>query len=97
MPFGRIWTPSADSAAQITLSDDIEVNGQRLAAGSYAIWTIPGDREWTVIFSDVAHVFHLLYPDGHDVLRVQATPQLGEHVETLTFALPLADADSARL
>ena len=41
VPWGRIWTPSADSAARITLSTPIEVNGSRLAAGTYSIWTIP--------------------------------------------------------
>src|SRR5687768_9292177 len=73
VPFGRIWTPSADSAAQITVSDDVEVNGQRLKAGSYAIWAIPDAAEWTVVFSDLAHVFHLRYPGPErDVLRVPA-------------------------
>jgi hypothetical protein len=97
VPFGRVWTPSADSAARITLSKDVEVNGQALAAGSYSIWAIPGADEWTVIFNRVAEVFHLSYPTGRDVLRVPATPTTGEHVETLTFAFPVADADSAQV
>jgi hypothetical protein len=97
VPFGRVWTPSADSAARFTISNDVEVNGQPLAAGSYAIWAIPGAEEWTVIFSGVPKVFHLSYPAGRDVLRLQAVPTTGEHVETLTFAVPLADADSAEV
>ena len=97
VPFGRVWTPSADSAARLTISSDIEVNGQPLAAGRYAIWAIPGAEEWTVIFSGRAEVFHLSYPAGEDVLRVQSRPTTGEHVETLTFAVPLADADSAEV
>jgi DUF2911 family protein len=97
VPFGRVWTPSADSAARITLSRDVEVNGQTLAAGSYSIWAIPGADVWTVIFNSVAQVFHLSYPSGRDVLRLEAVPTTGEHVETLTFAVPLADADSAEV
>ena len=98
VPYGRIWTPSADSAALITVSDDVEVNGQRLAAGSYAIWAIPDAAEWTLIFSDLARVFHLRYPGAErDVLRVQARTETGEHVEALSFQVPLADADSAHL
>src|SRR5262249_57419522 len=31
VPWGRDWTPSADSAARVTLSEPIEVNGSRLA------------------------------------------------------------------
>jgi hypothetical protein len=97
VPFGRVWTPSADSAARITLSNDVQVNGEALAAGSYSIWAIPGAEEWTLIFNQVPQVFHLNYPSGRDVLRLQATPTTGEHVETLTFAVPLADADSAQV
>ncbi|MSR36980.1 MAG: DUF2911 domain-containing protein [Gemmatimonadetes bacterium] len=48
------------------------------------------------MFNAVPHVFHLSYPSGSDVLRVQATPGTGEHMETITFAVPIADADSAQ-
>ena len=95
VPFNQIWTPSADSAATFTVSGPVEVNGKELPAGSYGLWAIPGEREWTVIFSRVAHVFHLDYPRNRDALRVQAAPTTGEQVETLTFAVPVADADSA--
>jgi hypothetical protein len=97
VPFGRVWTPSADTAARITLSEALEVNGAKLAAGSYSIWAIPDSASWTVIFNSVPSVFHLRYPEGRDVLRVQAVPARGDHVEALMFAFPMVDADSARL
>ena len=97
VPFGRVWTPSADTAARITLSAALEVNGAKLAAGSYSVWAIPDSSAWTVIFNSVASVFHLRYPEGRDVLRVQAVPTRGDHVETLMFTFPMVDADSARL
>lgn len=97
VPWGRIWTPSADSAAVLTVSNPITVNGERLPAGSYGIWTIPDSASWTVIFSGRPAAFHLRYPDGQDVLRVQAKPVKGEYVETLLFDFPMVDADSARL
>ena len=97
VPWGRIWTPSADTAARIALSGPIEVNGSKLAAGTYSIWTIPDSTSWTIVFSSVPEVFHLRYPDGRDVLRVQSKPGRGDHVETLMFAFPMVDADSARL
>jgi hypothetical protein len=97
VPWGRVWTPSADSAAMLTTSAPIVVNGSTLPAGRYSVWTIPGEREWTVIFNAVAHAFHLRYPEGRDVLRVRAIPTSGEQVETLAFDFPLVDADSATL
>src|SRR5215211_50607 len=32
VPWGKIWTPSADSAARVTLSEAVEINGSKLAA-----------------------------------------------------------------
>ena len=96
VPFGRVWSPSADTAAVLTISGPLEVNGQPLAAGTYSIWTIPDRDSWTIIFSSIAPQFHMRYPGG-DVLRVTATPIAGEHMETLSFYFPMVDADSARL
>ena len=97
VPWGRVWTPSADSAARFTTSGPLQVNGAELPAGSYSVWAIPDSSSWTIVFNSVAEVFHLRYPDGRDVLRVRATPTSGEHVESLMFAFPMVDADSARL
>jgi hypothetical protein len=97
VPWGNIWTPGADTATRITVSGPVSINGSRLAAGTYSVWAIPDSTSWTFIFNDVAEAFHLRYPAGHDVLRVHATPARGEHVETLSFEFPLADADSAVL
>ena len=95
--WGRVWTPSADTAARFTTSAPLQVNGSELPAGSYSVWAIPDSASWTIIFNSVPEVFHLRYPDGHDALRVKATPASGEHVETLMFTFPIVDADSARL
>ena len=97
VPWSRIWTPSADSAALFTTSADLEVNGSSLRAGSYAIWMIPERETWTVIFTSKP-AFHLTLPARSDeVLRVTARSQQGDHMETLGFYFPMADADSAIL
>jgi Protein of unknown function (DUF2911) len=95
--WGRVWTPSADTAARLTTSGPLQINGSELPAGSYSVWAIPDSSSWTIVFNSVPEVFHLRYPEGRDVLRVRATPGTGEHVETLMFAFPVVDADSARL
>lgn len=97
VPWSRIWTPSADSAALFTSSVDLDVNGSALRAGTYAIWMIPERETWTIIFSSKP-AFHLTLPSqGDEVLRVTAKSQQGEHMETLGFYFPMADADSATL
>jgi hypothetical protein len=97
VPFDKVWSPSADSAAVFTISTPITVNGSALAAGTYTIWTIPGASEWTVMFSSVHPVHHMFYPEGKDVLRVRAVPRSGDYLESLTFDFPIVDADSAEM
>ncbi len=45
VPFDKVWSPSADSAAVFTISNAITVNGAGLPAGAYTIWAIPGESE----------------------------------------------------
>ena len=97
VPFGKVWSPSADSAAVFTTSKMLTVNGAALPAGSYTIWTIPGEREWTVMFSTERPVPHLFYPQGKDALRVTTASRSGDQVETLAIYFPMVDADSAEM
>ena len=48
VPFDSVWSPSADTAATFTTSTRITVNGAPLAAGTYSIFAIPGQSDWTV-------------------------------------------------
>ena len=97
VPWGRIWNPGANEATSITLSTNVKVNGQALAAGTYTIWAEPQPDKWTIIFSGATNVWHTPYRSGKEVLRVQATPRTGSHMETLAFYFPFVDAKKAEL
>jgi hypothetical protein len=97
VPWGRVWSPSSDTAAVFTVTGPVRVNGERLAAGTYSLWTIPDSASWTVIFTTAHPTFHTRYREGGDALRVRAVPRTGEHAETLAFYFPMVDADSAQL
>lgn len=96
VPWNRLWSPSADSTARITLSSPVTVNGTQLPAGTYGVWATPDSLSWTVVFNAKAFTHHLRHPGGPEI-SVRATPQRGEHVETLLFSFPMVDADSATL
>jgi Protein of unknown function (DUF2911) len=97
VPFDRVWSPSADTAAIFSTTTALTVQGSRLPAGRYSVWAIPGPSMWTVIFSSRVPVFHLRYRQADDVLRLRIAPRAGEHMETLGFYFPMVDADSAVL
>ena len=50
VPFGELWRTGANENTKITFSDDVTVGGAKLAAGSYAIYSKPGNDQWEVIF-----------------------------------------------
>ena len=99
VPWGRTWTPGADTATSIALSTPVQVEGQLLPQGSYSIWMIPDSTgPWTVIFSKATPVFHVPYPgESHDQLRLQVTPQQGPHMESLLWYFPNVDGPDATL
>lgn len=98
VPWGHVWTPSADSAALFSTSTKLTVAGSRLPAGKYAVWMIPEREDWSVIFTSAQPVFHLRLPELKDeVLRVKVKSRSAEHMETLGFYFPMVDADSAVL
>lgn len=97
VPWGRPWTPGADTATSITFSNAVRVNGQPLGAGTYSVWMIPAEGPWTVIFSRAHPVWHLPYPQGSDVLRVESTPRTATYMELLTFYFPDVDGLTGEL
>src|SRR5438309_9413755 len=74
VPWGRIWTPSADSAARMTLSEAMEINGGRFEGGGSGIGRIPDSMAGRSSFNGVRPVFHLGYQEGVVAARVRAIP-----------------------
>lgn len=55
VPFGKIWRTGANAATKITVGDDIKINGTPVAAGTYALYTIPNAAEWEILlYKDLA-------------------------------------------
>lgn len=75
VPFGKIWRTGANMATKITFSDDVKIGGKPLKAGTYALFTIPGEKEWTVIFNTNANQAGASnYKESEDALRVVVAP-----------------------
>ena len=87
VPYGKVWRTGADEATTITFSADVEIGGETLAAGTYSLYTEPGENEWTVIFNEVAEQWGTRYDAGQDALRVTATPKAVDHVEAMDFEI----------
>lgn len=74
-PNGHVWRAGANEATRFTVSDDVLVNGQKLAAGAYSLHMIPGKEEFTVIFNKTADQWgSFRYDAKQDALRVKTKP-----------------------
>jgi len=71
-PYGKVWRTGANEATTFSVSKDVTVNGETLAAGKYSLFTIPNDGEWTVIFNKNADQWGAYsYDDKQDALRIK--------------------------
>ncbi|XMO85256.1 DUF2911 domain-containing protein [Algibacter sp. AS12] len=72
-PNGEVWRTGANEAADITIYRDMKIGGKSIAAGTYSLFTIPGDKEWTIILNKDVNVWgSYSYKEANDVLRVKA-------------------------
>jgi hypothetical protein len=87
VPYGKIWRTGANEATTVEVSRDCKVGGGFLKAGKYALFTIPGADEWTIIFNSVPDQWGAYkYDESKDALRFKVKPeQAKELAERLEF------------
>ncbi|WP_373941926.1 DUF2911 domain-containing protein [Polaribacter sejongensis] len=62
---------SANEASEITFFKDVLFGGESVKSGTYTLFSVPGDKEWTLILSNVRNVWgHYTYDEKDDVIRV---------------------------
>jgi tetratricopeptide (TPR) repeat protein len=80
------WRAGANENTVFTVSHDVQVEGQPLPAGAYGLHMIPGQDEWTAVFSKNSASWGSYYYDAkEDALRVKVKPSKAEYNEWLTY------------
>lgn len=97
VPYDKVWRTGANEATTIKFSDDVWINGQKLAKGTYSLHTIPTTGDWTIIFNKVADQWgSYSYDPTQDALRVTAKPETAGFREWMTFEVPEMTTDTAK-
>ncbi len=74
-PYGQVWRTGANNVTKITFAENVKINGRDLAAGTYALLSIPDPDEWTIIFNTKLDMWGSNgYSEENDVLRVKVKP-----------------------
>ncbi|MCZ2444286.1 MAG: DUF2911 domain-containing protein [Flavobacteriales bacterium] len=70
VPFDKMWRTGANKASRLSISDTVTISGNTLPKGDYALFTIPGKAEWTIIISKQAELSGTAgYKNEQDICR----------------------------
>jgi len=98
VPYGEVWRAGANENTTITFPNDVTIEGKPLAAGTYGLHMIPGEHEWTVIFSKMHTAWgSFSYKQDEDALRVTVKPQTADMHNALTYDFDQLKPDSAEV
>ena len=101
VPYNQIWRTGANASSKLTFQDPIIIAGTTVAPGSYAIYTIPGETQWTVIIHKNTSLRSLAgdaYNPENDVFRFSVTPrQTQEYIESFTMQFTGLKTDGVTL
>jgi len=98
VPYGAVWRTGANNATKITFSTPVKINGADVPAGSYSLFTIPGENEWTIIVNKQTGQSGLQYDEKADVVRVKSAPlKMSQAIESFTIEFNRITDESAIL
>ena len=90
--YNQVWRTGANEAAELTLYTDMKLGDTSIKTGVYTFYTIPGDKEWTVIISKDLNVWgSYFYNESNDVARFSVPVSSGDSLEAFSIAFEEAE------
>ena len=87
IPYGQIWRVGANEATEVVFYKDVLFGGTEVKAGTYVLYAIPNEKEWTLILSSKTDVWGTYeYDEKYDVARGQAKVSRAEFIEAFSIA-----------
>lgn len=100
VPYGEVWRTGANEATELTLYKDMQVAGKVIDAGTYTLYTVPDEKEWTVILNNKTNTWGAYeYSEKEDKVRITVPVREVENdIEALSMAFePAPDGSGANL
>lgn len=78
-PNGEVWRTGANEAAEITFYVPMKMGTTTIQPGTYSFFTIPGEKDWTIILSKDTNVWGAYsYKMENDVARMKVPVTKGD-------------------
>jgi hypothetical protein len=88
VPYGQVWRTGANAATTLTTPVALTIGNLDVPAGKYTLFTIPGEKEWTLIVNKQTGQWGTRYDAAQDLGRVKMTVgALASPLEEMTIAL----------
>jgi tetratricopeptide (TPR) repeat protein len=101
VPFGKMWRTGANASTKITITESAIIGGNKIDAGTYAIYTIPGKEKWTIIIHSNTKMRSIAgdaYKQENDVCRFEVQPKMtNDYIETFTIQFTDIRSDACHL
>ena len=95
VPYGQVWRAGANENTTITFSDPVTIEGKPLDRGTYGLHMIPGEDQWTIIFSKMHTAWgSFSYDQAEDALRVTVKPETTDLHNALAYDFDQLEPDS---
>ena len=90
---GKVWRLGANEAAELHVYTDMKLDGKDVKKGTYTVYAIPGEKEWTIIISSDLNVWgSYFYNENNDVARITVPVTEGkESLEAFSIAFKKSD------
>jgi hypothetical protein len=97
--YGTVWRTGANAATLIKFTDDVTIEGNKVPAGEYGLFSIPDKDGWTIILNKTAHQWGAYtYKQSDDFLRFKVkNTTLASPLETLTIQFNNVDQTKCEL
>lgn len=88
VPYGEVWRTGANESTELTLYKDVKIADNLVKAGTYTIYTIPQENEWTIILNNSTHSWGAYeYTDKKDLVRIKVpVKQSPTNIESFSMA-----------
>lgn len=88
VPFNKVWRTGANEATTIQFTTDVTLEGNKVPAGKYSLFTIPTETEWIVILNKADKQWGAYnYKQELDLLRFNVKPTAASFVENFSFSV----------
>lgn len=98
IPFGQIWRTGANATTKITFGEEVYVGNELVKPGTYSLYTIPGEKEWTVLLNtDLDNWGADGYDEAKNVVKMSVPVKVIKNQETFSVTVENMTPNSAHI